>query len=179
MSSDEKVTHAAIDRPSGDSSEGGSLSILKMLVEWDYPLKYDACSTPAYYGDIEMLQYLVSVGCRLDHEVISMAASAGHLHIIIWAREQGCPWNADACNETIEYYHINVLKWLRGFDRDTCELTSDETEICPWDDKLGMNAIRDGRLDLLEFALDNSYEFSEKARVDALQKKAMRDYYLG
>jgi len=174
---DQTATYAAVDSPSAESREGGSLEILKMLIEWDCPLEYDICKTPAYYGDLEMLKYLVSIGCALSASVIEYAASGGHLHIIIWAREQGCEWNAKTCSDTVEHDHLNILKWLRGIDRDTCELKSNETEICPWDDKFGSEAIFYERTDMFKFALNNGYVFSDEAYKEAFDKKAMHDHF--
>ena len=111
------------------------LQILKLLFEWGSEFDDYNCGQVAKTGNLEGLKYLYSCGCKLDETIIKIAAKNGHLHIIVWAREQGCEWDASACNAIIKHNHIDVLKWLRGINRDTCGLVSNETEICPWNKK--------------------------------------------
>jgi len=143
-------------------TSGGSLPILKMLVEWGCILDNYLCNITAYYDDLEILKYLYANGCTLNKKVISNAAYNGHLHIIIWAREHGCEWDSVVCGNTVLWNHLNVLRWLRGFDRDICELRSNETEICPWDENVCLQAIHCGHIDILKFALENGCECSDK-----------------
>uniref|UniRef100_A0A6C0CA36 Uncharacterized protein n=1 Tax=viral metagenome TaxID=1070528 RepID=A0A6C0CA36_9ZZZZ len=133
--------------------------ILKLLIEWKCPLFDNICAFAAFVGNLEMLKYLYATGNNLDSKVISAAATYGHLHIIIWCREQNCHWDITACRNTVEYDHLNVLKWLRGVDRKTCGLKSNETEICPWNEQVCLNAIKEGYIDILEFAVKNGCPF--------------------
>jgi len=148
-----------------------SLIILKLLVEWGCAVGDDYCLPPAIRGDLEMLQYLHDIGCPLYEDVIAHAASGGHLHIIIWCREQGCKWNSHACARTVYWNHLNVLRWLRGFDRNTCELKSNETEICPWDEKVCLEAIQYNHIDILKFALENTMKFTSDCFDAAMKSK--------
>jgi len=163
--SQEEIFSAALETPpvkSGGYTTGGSLPILKLLVNWGYDLINSSCILPAYYGDLDILQYQYAHGCKLDKKVINYAATNGHLHIIIWCRKQGCDWDTKACQNTVFWNHLNVLKWLRGVDRDKCGLESDETEICPWDDNIFLSAIQTDSIDILAFALSNGCEFTPR-----------------
>jgi len=154
---DEDATNAAI-QDADLKKKGGSLVILKLLIEWGCKMDWDICWTVAQSGDLEMLQYIHTLGYELNCDDISHAATHGHLHMIIWCREQGCVWDVNACRKTVMNNHLNVLRWLRGFDRDTCELKSNETEICPWNEKVCLDAIYYGNVDVLKFALENGCE---------------------
>jgi hypothetical protein len=132
-----------------------SLPILKLLIKSGYVFDNELCNYVAQYGNLEVLSYLYANDFKLDKDVIRSAARAGHLHIIVWAREHGCEWDAGTCIETVNGNHIDVLRWLRGFDRKTCGLPSNETEICPWDERLCQLAFEQNRKIILEFALEN------------------------
>jgi hypothetical protein len=148
----------------------GSLLILKLLVNWGYSLANCDCTIPARNGDLDILQYLFELGCKLNENVINAAAKYGHLHIIIWCRQQGCDWSADTCRKTAQWNHLHVLKWLRGFDRKG----SDETEICPWDARICIDAILiPNHIDVLEFALENGCWESECRAVLKLKDHAI------
>jgi len=166
---DKTATKAAADIL--DSTTDVTLPILKLLVSWNCELDDDICTTPAHYGDLETLKYLHSIGCALTHNVIECAAYSGHLHIIIWCREKKCSWRANACRSAVAWNHINVLRWLRGFDRDTCELPSNETEICSWDERVCLDAIEFRHIDILKFAVENGCKFGKKSYKAALVSK--------
>uniref|UniRef100_A0A6C0C7H1 Ankyrin repeat protein n=1 Tax=viral metagenome TaxID=1070528 RepID=A0A6C0C7H1_9ZZZZ len=156
-----------------------SLAILKLLVEWGYQVDKVNLSMVASNGDLECLQYLYAHGCKLSSEIISSAASNGHLHVIVWCREQGCPWDADACRITVRNHNLDVLRWLRGFDRNTCGLESKETEICPWNEDVCLEAIKLGHVAILKFALENGCQASYKTyRANAKSKNRVIDNYV-
>jgi len=165
---DKEATRAAVDLQYGFKKRG-SLIILKLLVEWGCEIDLDVLGIAARNGDLEILQYLHSLGHVLNDEVIACAATNGHLHVIIWCRKQGCGWNADACQRIVAYNHLNVLRWLRGFERDACELESDEKEICLWNEEVCWEAIRYGHVDVLKFALENGCEFSRESYESAIK----------
>jgi len=171
MLSKKSAIDAALNIPSEEDCTGGSLPILKLLVSWGYDLIDSDCSTPAHNGDLDILQYQYEHGCKIDKDVINNAAAGGHLHVIIWCRKQGCNWSADTCKKTVVWNHLHVLKWLRGIDRDKCEIESDETEICPWDERVCIEAITRNHIDVLEFALENGCDFGDGCCAAVLKSK--------
>jgi hypothetical protein len=129
-------------------------------VDWRCPLT--TLEGVASNGNLEMLKYLRKIDYNLDYES-TYAAGYGHLHVIIWLKEQGYKWNENTCASTVKYNHLNVLRWLRGFDRDTCGISSNETEICPWDEWIYISAIENGNIDVLIFAFENDCDFGDNA----------------
>jgi len=121
--------------------------------------------------EIYILQYLFEHGCKLSEKVINEVVKYGYLHIVIWCRQQGCDWSADTCKKTVQWNYLHVLKWLRGVDRNRCELESDETEICPWDARVCIEAIVHNHIDVLEFALENGCDFGDGCRAAVLKSK--------
>jgi hypothetical protein len=147
------------------------IAILKLLISWGCKIPSNGCSIAAGVGNLEMLQFLYAHNCLLDEYTITWAACNGHLDIIIWCRQQGCKWNALACQQSVQFGDLDVLKWLRGIDRDICALGSDETDICPWDDNVCLEAIKFHRVDMLKFALENGCELNSTVYDKAIRSK--------
>lgn len=101
------------------------------------------------------MKYLRSIGLKFCPKIIEQAALYSHLHVIIWARKHGCEWSEKTCINAAKGGNIHVLRWLRGFDRNTCGLKSNEKEICPWNIAVCTNAIEENYVNVLEFALKN------------------------
>jgi len=135
-----------------------SLPILKLLFDSGHLFSDHFCVYVSYYGNLEILDFLIQKGFKLSKGIIEHAAARGHLHIIVWAREHGCEWDVEACAATVGDNHLDVLRWLRGFDRKTCGLPSNETEICPWNEDLCTTAGDQNRDAILEFASTNGCE---------------------
>jgi len=66
---------------------------------------------------------------------------------------------------------LTILRSARGVNRDICELESDETEICPWDERVCLEAIRFNHIDILTFALENSCPFGRLCSDAASKSK--------
>uniref|UniRef100_A0A6C0C6C1 Ankyrin repeat protein n=1 Tax=viral metagenome TaxID=1070528 RepID=A0A6C0C6C1_9ZZZZ len=137
------------------------LSLLKLLRSLNYKFDDRLCSLVAYYGNLEILNFFYANGCTLNNNIIVDAAINGHLDVIIWAYDHGCKWNVKTCMNTIQNYHFIVLKWLRGISRDTCNIKSSITEICPWDESVCSEAIEYRYVDILRFAIINGCPFSK------------------
>jgi len=157
---DETSANFALEKKIGKSNVGGSLAILELFVSWGYDLSIHHCWRAALNGNLEILQYQYLKGCSVN-KVIKYAAINGHLHIIIWCRKQGFGWNATVSKRAARHGQLDILKWLRGVDRNKYGIESDETEICPWDERVCSEAASQGHIDVLMFALENECNVSD------------------
>lgn len=156
------VIEAAIDPPSVKNGIDNPIPILELLFEWGCEPSDHYCEVAARNGNLDVLKFLCDRGCKLSKEVIRSAAYSGYLHIIVWARQQGCEWDESVCNATVSSGNIDVLRWLRGFDRNTCGLKSDETEICPWNKDLCLKAIECNKPYMFDFAIKNGLQVADE-----------------
>jgi hypothetical protein len=159
---DYTATSAAVTR------EKDALIVLKLFVKWGCNVEADICEIAVCYGNLEVLQYLCGLGYSLSNQILLRATDSGYLHIIIWCREQGCEWNESVCAQAEQ---VHILKWLRGFNRNKFEIKSDETEICPWDEKVCLSAIINGNINILKFALENGCPFGTRSHASIAKSK--------
>jgi len=142
-----------------------SPTILKLLLDSDFLIHVDAHIPLLVNGDIEILKILNESLHFLDDKFLNAAVHCRHTHIVAWARQNKCNWSEETCNVAVKTGNLKMLRWLRGFDRNKYDLDIDENDICPWDSNVCLEAIGFGKVDILEFAIQNGCEFSSKCHV--------------
>jgi hypothetical protein len=152
-------------------SNNKAFSILKLFKVSDWPRS--VFKHAAQGGNIDILQCGYDHGYHHDFDIITNAAKNGQLHVIIWAREHNFKWDTEATASTIDDGHIDILKWLRNIDgyRSNCKLISNETELCPWNERVCLQAIKNHNLPILKLAIENGCDYGNATKCAAILSK--------
>ncbi len=73
------------------AARGGSLDILKFLLEHQFRLGSNVCASAALNGHLNVLKWARANGCKWDDMTRINAQNHGHLEVLKWAIENGCP----------------------------------------------------------------------------------------
>jgi len=166
---DKDIILGAVDSYNQLRPDGNAFSMLKLfkVTEWPKRVFQDAARS----GNLNVLQYGYDNNCINDQEIkrgiMNVSVAGGHLHVIIWARSCGYEWDSTTIVNAAD---VNIIKWLRNIDnyRAKCRLVSSETKICPWDERVCLNAIRYGKLPFLKLAVENGCEYGD-ATLEAVR----------
>jgi F-box domain len=93
------------------AAQHGHLSILRWMIDNNYPVESGICSYAAESGDLEMVKYLVTKGYHLTQKIVTRAIKSGNILLLEWLLNHGCYWHILDCQEAIEQGHLHVLKW--------------------------------------------------------------------
>lgn len=98
-------------------------------------------------GHFQVLQWCLSQDPSVRHcpDICASAAAGGHLNILQWLRSQQYAWDEETCTNAAREGTLEVLQWARS-----------QNPPCPWNDRrMCIAAIEGGRLNVLEWILDN------------------------
>jgi hypothetical protein len=157
-------------------------SILKLFEVSLWPL--GVFQNAARGGNLDILQYGYDNSKRpslTGYEIINYAAEAGHLHVIIWGRERSFKWGSETIMNAVVGNRIDIFKWLRNINnyRSMCKLVSDETDICPWDERVCLKAIKSGNISILKLAIENGCEYGDAtlSAVEGCKFNNIKEYF--
>lgn len=138
-------TKETIDLIWKHSSNVGNLNVMKHLFKSGYPIESNRiiASNAICNGHIHVLQWLREISYPLGERECMMAAAAGNLKVLKWLKKNDCPWDANTCNFAARS-HLKVLQYAIESG-------------CPHDEWIILNAALSGRLEILQWIIQNGY----------------------
>lgn len=140
----------------------GETSNLKLMhASTCYTLSWDerVCACAALNGQkttLKWLHFIAQPSCPWNERVCSNAALGNKLELLKWLRSTklpggAAPWNSETCENAAAEGNLSILKWA----------LEDAIPTCKWSKKIPIEAIRNGRFEVLQWLYNKRYPWKK------------------
>jgi hypothetical protein len=120
----------------------GRIDLLKEKIHNSNDVHYQACSTAARSGQLEILKWFQSLGCLLGGHTTTAAAVGGHLEVFKWCIDKGAPVFYWICRSAAVGGNLELIQLCRKLEYW-------------WNGNVRSTAAAHGHLELLQWCVSN------------------------
>lgn len=149
------------------ASIGNHFDLLKWIVENQYPLCSQIGVYAAKNNNFEMLKWFIDHGGEIKPEVCENAACVNNFEMVKWIIQNGYPWTSKTCIGAVAHNNIEMMKWLHyHIETKSINYVDTKTRIS-WKKKLVSYAAYKGYLDMVQWLIENNYDYDQETCINA------------